>query len=117
MSFMDFVEAVEHSSSPEGKEAPALGGYGGKKNQKSILGRTQVRYMSAMVEDPIECESVEEVFTRALQCENMLIKPGDVSIFSEATNFDKEGRFTVVIKYAELMAEDTEDKEEDHAAS
>ena len=109
MSFADFVRAQEDSVDVK-SEAPHFGD-GSFNTAESTPGATAklervvVRFLVANMQFIHEREQAEEIFTKSLQCENTLKSPGDVCVFADYHSFDKEGNFTVVIKYAELAAE------------
>jgi len=106
MSFAEFVRAQEDSIDVKG-EAPHLGDGAfntteDKSPSKPKLGDVVVRFLVANMQFPDHREQAEAIFTKSLQCENNLSKPGDVCVFADYHSFDKEGNFTVVIKYAEF---------------
>jgi len=101
MSFSDFVNTIENARDSVNEPSP-LGG--GKARAKTLLSNVRVKYMVAFMDDPTDKAEVERIFTTSLRCENLLINPGDICVFKEESNFDREGRYTVAIKYGELPA-------------
>jgi hypothetical protein len=106
MSFAEFVRAQEDSIDVK-SEAPHIGDGSfntttGKSKSGPELKDIVVKFLVANMKFPDQREHAEDIFTRSLQCENNLSKPGDVCVFADYHSFDKEGNFTAVIKYAEF---------------
>lgn len=70
---------------------------------KPDFSKVEVRYLVANTSDIDQLETVEKIMTTSLRSLNMLSKTGDVVVFREETNFDKEGNYYVAIKYAEMV--------------
>jgi hypothetical protein len=104
MSFQDFVSAVEDSRVLS-NEAPVFGDSKLSKGPSREVQTIQVRYFIARMSDTYDKCEAERIFTKSLQCQNNLNVPGDICVFKEESNFDKDGEYCVVIKYAEVVPE------------
>jgi len=101
MSYADFVEAVSISSN-QGHEDVAFGDAALAKGPVRDIDNVKVKFYIANMSYPDHVEEAERIFTKSLQCQNALLKPGDISVFKEESNFTKTGEYQVVIKYAEF---------------
>jgi len=110
MSFKDFVDAVSVSKEIN-QEGPVFGDAMLAKGKKKKEFKVVVKYKICYLSDPEHQDIAESIFTRSLECENMLHKVGDICVFKEESNFSKEGDYCVVIKFAECV-KDTDDDDE-----
>lgn len=110
MSYKELVKATEGLN---GSEAPVFGGAVATfTDEMDAPGQaipasgfiTRVRYYIANMEDPSDCSFVEDIMSRSITSMNCLTKAGDISVFREDTNFTKDGRYIVAIKYSEAMS-------------
>ena len=107
MSFQELVDA-ENALKDRTSESSALGSFELKARTNNHLKNVQVKYFVANMEMPGDAEEVERIFTQSLQCQNMLVKSGDISVFKEESHFTKTGEYLIAIKYAEYVEEKKE---------
>jgi hypothetical protein len=61
--------------------------------------KTEVRYFTGCLNDPGTREEAERLMTASLRCGGTPRKPGDVAVISESSNWDKEGFYSIAVKY------------------
>ena len=108
--YTEFLELAEQINKVE-SEAPILGNSFStqhlKKNED--LKNTAVKYIVCNMNNPGDVTLAEHIMSKSLQCRGLLIKPGDILVIKEESNFDKNGEYRVAIKYIELL--EKEEKE------
>jgi hypothetical protein len=102
MGFSDFLQDTEQRRERM-NNPPNIGDsrLPGDSPANSEMDQVDVHVFVADTNDPEHIAFVEDLFTRSLRCGSILSKPGDIYIFSELSNFNKEGDCTLVVKYAE----------------
>lgn len=89
----DIIEAMDSV------EIEPLFGRGNRPAAPLFPPRTEYRYFMGNLELPAEKAELERLMTCSMRCQGALKKPGDVCVISETGAFDKEGGYSVVIKY------------------
>lgn len=70
---------------------------------KEVTNSITVRVFSGSMDDPDDRHVIEDILTRGVRSQNMLVKPGDVMVLSESSTFDKSGTFFMAVKYCEVL--------------
>lgn len=65
-------------------------------------GKYRIRYFVANMSDENDVLMVESIMSASVACRDKPVKPGDVMVIKEETNFDREGNYNILIKYMEL---------------
>ena len=93
-----------------GSEAPLFGTSNQPKNQMpgvptsaDTTTKLQVRYLSLTIGDPNDTLLLEDIMTQSLNCQNGLVKVGDLMVLKEESTFDREGNYLVALKYIEVV--------------
>jgi len=108
MSYKEFTESIRDGVEKQ-SEPPMLGDMALNEGKKKRADNPiKVKFLIAYLDDPTDLELAQNIFTKSIHCENMLKEVGDVCVFKEESNFDKEGRYTLVLKYAEYCVLDKE---------
>lgn len=99
----------------EGQGGEPLFGRGRKAAAPPFPPETEYRYFKGNLDHAKAKAELERLMTRSMRCQADLKKPGDVCVIAESGAFDKEGGYSVVIKY--LCIPESSPKEEASPAS
>lgn len=83
----------------EGPGGEPLFGRGRKAAAPPFPPDTEYRYFKGNLDHAEAKAELERLMTRSMRCQAELKKPGDVCVIAESGTFDKEGGYTVVLKY------------------
>jgi hypothetical protein len=106
---MSFVEVEDKLGNRDGSEAPAFGNprkvlnLDKEEAEKRQATKIRIKYFVANMSDLADKQTVEDIMSASLDCQDSPKKPGDIAVIKEETNFDRDGNYNVLIKYLELV--------------